>query len=144
MTAEVLPIYNIAAGKYDLTVSVGPGFNTRREEAATQMIEAARAFPGLMEVAGDLIAKNLDWPGASDIADRLSQQMEQRQQGGQPQADPAEMAKVQSAAMEAQAKIAIDQEKVRIDGFKAQTERMKVENEIRQPSPLPVPAQQGF
>ncbi len=140
---EILPIYDLASGKYDLTVSVGPGFNTRREEAATQMIEAARAFPGLMEVAGDLIAKNLDWPGASEIAERLAMQMQQRQQAqqqpqGQPpqQPDPAAMIKAQTDAMAAQAQVGIDQEKVRIDGFKAETDRIKVMHEIQQPTPL--------
>ena len=47
--AEILPIYDLSAGKYDLTVSVGPGYQTRREEAASQMIEAARAFRALAE-----------------------------------------------------------------------------------------------
>jgi hypothetical protein len=64
-------IYDLAAGKYDLTVATGPSFTTRREEAAMQMTEMVRAFPDAAPVIGDLIAKNLDWPGADEIAERL-------------------------------------------------------------------------
>lgn len=68
---EVLRIYDLSAGKYDLTVSTGPSFTTRREEAATQMTELIRAYPDAAPVLGDLLAKNLDWPGADEIATRL-------------------------------------------------------------------------
>ena len=30
-----------------------------------------QAAPQLMEVAGDLLVKNLDWPGADELAERL-------------------------------------------------------------------------
>jgi hypothetical protein len=58
-------------GKYDVTVTTGPSFTTRREEAAMQMTEFIRAFPQAAPVIGDLLASNLDWPGADEIAERL-------------------------------------------------------------------------
>lgn len=64
-------IYDLTVGKYDLVVSSGPSFTTRREEAAYQMTELLRAFPQAAPVIGDLYAKNLDWPGAEEIAERL-------------------------------------------------------------------------
>ena len=64
-------VYDLGAGKYDLTVEAGPSFTSRREEAANQMIELIRAFPQAAPVLGDLLAKNLDWPGADEIAQRL-------------------------------------------------------------------------
>jgi hypothetical protein len=64
-------IYDLKAGKYDLVVKSGPSFTTRREEAATQMMELIRAFPQAAPLVGDLVAKNLDWPGAEEIAKRL-------------------------------------------------------------------------
>lgn len=140
---EILPIYNLGAGKYDLTVSVGPGYQTKRQEAASQMIEAARAFPGLFEVAGDLIAKNLDWPGSSEIAERLTQRMQGEQQAqGQPQApaeqpDPSKMAKVQLEAQQLQIDAENDRTKNQIAGFNAETQRMKAVHEIQQPTRLP-------
>lgn len=141
-------IYALGVGRYDLTVSVGPGFNTRREEAATQMIEAARAFPGFVEIAGDLMAKNLDWPGADEIADRWKAMMAQKQGGqGQPQQpppDPAAMVKAQTDQFTAQTTAAQNQEKLRIEAFNAETQRLKTMHEISQPSRLRVPQPADF
>ena len=54
-----------------MRVGVGPSFRTRRQEAAGSMVELGRVFPQVMQVAGDLVAKNLDWPGADQLAERL-------------------------------------------------------------------------
>jgi ribosome-associated translation inhibitor RaiA len=64
-------IYALDAGRYDATVDVGPSFATKRQEAAASMIDISRANPAIMQTAGDLIVRNMDWPGAQDIADRL-------------------------------------------------------------------------
>lgn len=115
-------IHDFKAGKYDLAVTAGPSFTTKREEAASQMIELIRAYPAAAPVIGDLLAKNLDWPGADDIAERLKGMMDQ-QMGGQQQApDPAAIAKAQN-----------DAGKLQVDQFKAETERMEVENQMVSP-----------
>lgn len=64
-------IYDLTTGRYDLTVRAGPSFTSRREEAASQMIDLIRAYPAAAPVIGDLLARNLDWPGADEIAERL-------------------------------------------------------------------------
>lgn len=64
-------IFDLSVGKYDLTVSAGPSFNSRREEAAIQMDGFIKSFPQAAPIIGDLLAKNLDWPGAEEIAERL-------------------------------------------------------------------------
>jgi hypothetical protein len=66
-----LAMHDLTAGKYDLTVTTGPSFTTRREEAAMQMTEMIRAFPQAAPVVGPHLAKNLDWPGADEIAEEL-------------------------------------------------------------------------
>ena len=66
-----LRIHDVRTGRYDVTVKAGPSFTTRREEAAAQMIELIRAYPDAAPVIGDLLAKNLDWPGSDEIAKRL-------------------------------------------------------------------------
>ena len=63
---------DLTRGKYDTAISTGPAHSTRRQEAAASMMDAVRVFPQLMEVAGDLIAKAQDWPGADQIAERLA------------------------------------------------------------------------
>lgn len=62
---------DLTRGKYDVRASAGPSFRTRRIEAAASMVELARVFPQVLQVAGDLVAKNLDWPGADEMAERL-------------------------------------------------------------------------
>lgn len=63
--------YDLGVGKYDVTVDTGPSYETKRQEAVAVMSELTRAYPQIMQVAGDLFVKNMDLPGASDIAERL-------------------------------------------------------------------------
>lgn len=65
-------VFDLSAGRYDLTVRAGPSFASRREEAASQMIELIRAYPPAAPLIGDLLARNLDWPGADEVARRLA------------------------------------------------------------------------
>jgi hypothetical protein len=69
--AKDMRIYDLTLGKYDLVVRAGPAYSTRREEAADQMMQLIQAFPAAAPVMADLLAKNLDWPGADEVADRL-------------------------------------------------------------------------
>jgi hypothetical protein len=64
-------IYNLSAGKYDVVVETGPGYATKRQEALASMLDLTQAYPKIAEVAGDLMVKNMDWPGAAEIAERL-------------------------------------------------------------------------
>ena len=65
-------IYNPSVGKYDVAVSTGPSYYTKRQEAMVAMGEILQANPQLWAVAGDLFVKNMDWPGAQEIAERLA------------------------------------------------------------------------
>jgi hypothetical protein len=67
----ITKIFDLTTGKYDVTVSAGPSFTTRREESANQMMEFIRVFPQAAPLIGDLLAKTLDWPGSEQIATRL-------------------------------------------------------------------------
>src|SRR5690606_11649064 len=70
----IMAIHDLSIGKYDVTVTTGPSFTTRREEAAYSMTEALRAMPAAAPVIVPELAKNLDWPGADKIAEKLEQQ----------------------------------------------------------------------
>lgn len=59
------------AGKYDVTISSGPSFETKRQEAVASMADLTKSYPPLMQYAGDILVRNMDWPGAEEIADRL-------------------------------------------------------------------------
>jgi hypothetical protein len=64
-------LYALDAGKYDVTVDVGPSFASKRQEAVQAMLEVIRAYPQLAQFASDLLVKNMDFPGADALAERL-------------------------------------------------------------------------
>ena len=132
---EVEKIYELGVGKYDLPVRSGPRFPSRREEAATQMIELIRAYPAAAPVIGDLLARNLDWPGADEIAQRLSSLLPAQVRGEAPELSQARAAieKLSQALAQANRKLSDLQQdrahaarKLEIDAFEAQTNRMRV------------------
>ena len=63
---------DVTVGEYDVVMDTGPGYNSKRIEAVNSMMPMLSADPNLMNVAGDLIFRNMDFPGADTIADRLA------------------------------------------------------------------------
>lgn len=63
---------DVTIGQYDVVMDTGPGYNSKRQEAVDSMMGLLTADPGLMQQAGDLIFRNMDFPGAEIIADRLA------------------------------------------------------------------------
>lgn len=63
---------DVTVGEYDVVMDTGPGYNSKRIEAVNSMMPMLSADPNLMNVAGDLIFRNMDFPGAETIADRLA------------------------------------------------------------------------
>jgi hypothetical protein len=104
----------VTTGKYDIAVSTGPSFTTRRQEAATEMTEMLRAFPQAAPFIGDLLAKNLDWPGADEIAERLKALVP-----GQQQQIPDEV------------KQAIEEGKQRIQQLEAENQKLKLDQSTK-------------
>ena len=65
-------IYNPSVGKYDVCVTTGPSYMTKRQEALEAMGNLLQGNPDLWKVAGDLFVKNMDWPGAQEMAKRFA------------------------------------------------------------------------
>jgi hypothetical protein len=65
---------DVTVGEYDVVMETGPGYNSKRQEAYELMSNIAQAWPPFMQVAGDLLFRNSDIPGAEVIADRLAAQ----------------------------------------------------------------------
>jgi hypothetical protein len=63
-------INDLARGKYDVAITVGPSFATLRQEAAEAYGEIASRDPNVMMAAGDLVFKAMDLPYAEQIAER--------------------------------------------------------------------------
>lgn len=147
-------VFDLGVGKYDLTVTTGPSFTTRREEAATQMMELIQAYPDAAPIIGDLLAKNLDWPGADEIATRLKAMLPAQVQGeqggnaeaqaqveqitqqaqqimGELQKTQQELQQIKSDRRLDEMKLQNEQQKIQIDAYKAETDRMSAQAQAR-------------
>jgi hypothetical protein len=146
---------NIAFGKYDVVITTGASYTTRRVEAAEAMMEAVQVYPEIMQIAGDLIAKAQDWPGAEELAGRLQktvpphllsekERAEMGEQGPNQQQLMEQAAQVQEQMQLAQQELAkltqenqslklkaeIEAKQLEIKEFEAETDRIKVLAEI--------------
>ena len=65
-------VNDVRVGKYDVVMEVGPGYDTKRQEVVETMTQLLQIDRDLMKVAGDLIFRNMDFPGAEVVADRLA------------------------------------------------------------------------
>lgn len=64
-------LYDMTAGKYDVSVEVGPSYESKRMEVAENISNLLQAVPQIGQVASDILVRNLDFPGATELADRL-------------------------------------------------------------------------
>jgi hypothetical protein len=139
---------DLSVGKYDVAITTGASYTTKRVEAAQAMMEAIQVYPELMQVAGDLIVKAQDWPGAQELAERLVKTIppqllsdkekaemgnapdmnaimqQQAQAQEQMQAAMQELEKMKQENVTLKAKHDIEAQKLVIDQFKAETERL--------------------
>lgn len=146
----ITKVFNPLVGVYDVVVTTGPGFTTRRMEAFDAMSQMTQANPALWQVIGDQLVRNMDWPGAEDMAERLKvtllPQVQQMlgEQGEQTQIPPQVQMQIEqmgqqlqqlgqaleNAAAEADktrnegAKLQLEGEKIEVERYRAETERM--------------------
>lgn len=71
LTGEITTIYNLGVGRYDVQVSAGPSYGTKRQEGFDALTQMVQSMPQLGQVAGDLIMRLSDSPYADEMADRL-------------------------------------------------------------------------
>lgn len=138
---------DLATGKYDVAMTTGPSYTTRRVEAADAMMQAVQVWPQLISVAGDIIAKAQDWPGAQELATRLQKTIPPQYLDGEKDADgnvihagptPEQVQQLQQGLMETHQKLqettaenqqlktkaAVDIQKNQIDMYNAETQRI--------------------
>lgn len=138
-------IYNPSVGKYDVCVTTGPGYMTKRQESMEAMAQLLQGNPQLWQVAGDLFIKNMDWPGAEEMAARFrktidpkfldgetenpelaqaQQQMQAMQQEMQQMAGMLQNVQQSFEAREAERKDFETESKARVAEFEAETRRI--------------------
>jgi hypothetical protein len=111
------------------------------------MTDLIRAFPAAAAVVGPHLAKNLDWPGADEIAKDLEKlsPVNQQQQGLPPEIQQGlqkmqeQIAKLTAENQQLKGDRSVDLAKVQIDGFEADTDRIRVVHEITKPPEVHVP-----
>jgi hypothetical protein len=109
---------DLSQGAYDVRVKIGPSYATRRAEAADSMLQFIQAVPQAAGVAGDLVARNMDWPGADEIADRLKRMLPPQITGEAPPLDAQIAQAQQQAYQEALAQAHLN----RVQGLAAKSE----------------------
>lgn len=67
--------FDVTVGKYAVVVNTGPSYQTKRQEAVASQMALVSSFPQIMPVAGDIMVRNMDWPGAQKIADRMEKML---------------------------------------------------------------------
>ena len=95
-------LYNPNVGKYDVVVATGPGYATKRQEALEAMAQLLQGNPNLWAVAGDLFVKNMDWPGAQEMAKRFAKTIDPKlmEDGDKPPALQAAEQQMQAMGQE--------------------------------------------
>ena len=92
-------IYNPGVGKYDVRVTTGPSYMTKRQEAMEAMSQILQGNPQLWAVAGDLFIKNMDWPGAQEMAKRFAKTIDPKLLGDDDKSPELQAAEQQMQAM---------------------------------------------
>jgi hypothetical protein len=62
---------DLSKGSYDVEVTIGPSFQSARQEALDTLISFAEAMPQNAPLIADLIAKNIDTPDAQEMSKRF-------------------------------------------------------------------------
>jgi hypothetical protein len=127
-------IYNPGIGRYDVTVEVGPNYETRRQEAFHALTQIMGQDQDLMKVAGDLLFKAADFPMADEVAERLHRTIPPQILGEGPtpteqdmhekMAQMGQMIEHLSAALQ-DARTGKDIDEVKIKAYDAETKRLQ-------------------
>jgi hypothetical protein len=75
--------YQIDVGRYDVTVSTGPGYQTKRQQSAAELLELGKLFPEQMAQALDIVIGSLDLVQGDEIRERVTPPEYREQDGGQ-------------------------------------------------------------
>lgn len=101
-------INSLKNGKYDSTVTIGPSYQTARQETLQTLLDAAKVVPQINQVGGDLLVSKIDDPIASELAKRLRKPLiaqgiidptpeEKKNMAPPPPPDPMHVAEVKRA-----------------------------------------------
>lgn len=116
---------DITLGKYDVTYSTGPSYATKRQEAVDVLMTLMNTMPQVGNVTADIIVRNMDIPGADEIAARLAALMPPGIVD--PDSLPEKARKSVMARMQQQAQAQAQQQQLGVMQLQAQMQKMAAE-----------------
>jgi hypothetical protein len=119
--------FDLTVGRYDLIISTGPAYATKRAEAAQAMMEFIRYAPDAAKLVLDLIAKNMDWPGADEFAERFQKALPPELRPKKEEPDEEDMARAAAAEQEGQVRQFMTAAAMRKEGAQADEAEAKAE-----------------
>jgi hypothetical protein len=140
-TGKEVVINDLAMGKYDVIVTTGASYATKRTETADSMLRFAQAIPQVAEVAPDLIAENMDFANSDAIAERLKktlppqilskeEQEDLAEDTPEPQPDPNLVIQQQMQQMDMQIKqMEVEREKLKTEQEQLDTQQQAIKLE---------------
>ncbi|PHS61781.1 MAG: hypothetical protein COB09_17080 [Thalassobium sp.] len=74
-TGEQVTLNDLTIGKYDVTCTAGPSFNSRQQETVQGLLELAAIDPSIIALGQDILLNNISTPGIDKIAERSRHQL---------------------------------------------------------------------
>lgn len=124
---EPILLNDLSQGRFQVRVKIGPSYTTKRIEAADSMIQFVQAVPQAAAVMSDLIAKNMDWPGSDEIAERLKRAIPEEIRG--PDEEKGDITPEEQQRRQQQQQVAQQAQQLQLRG--AQAEIMKKEADAK-------------
>jgi hypothetical protein len=138
---KVATIFNPNVGRYAVEADIGPSFGTRRQEAFNAISQILQQNQELAKIAGDILFKNADFPGADELVERIKRTIppailgqgtppaeEQLQQQVQQLHDALgqAMQRIEEQHAKLQEKAGHSEDGHALDSYRAETDRLKV------------------
>lgn len=130
--------YKMADAKFDIVVTMGRAYSTKRMESFDMMQQIVQSAPQMLPMFGDILFKNSDMAGADIVADRFEKMLPpnlQKQPEGAPQIPPELQAQMQQMQQAHQALNAHAQQLEKAVGqlqFEKTAEIVKSQNRINE------------
>lgn len=64
------------SGEYSVTISTGATYEDQQAETQDKLLEIFKMNPGLMQLGGDILVRNMDFAESNELADRITQTMD--------------------------------------------------------------------
>lgn len=140
--AGVKGVFDLTVGTYDVEVSVGASYETKRQESVDMLLTLCQANPAIVPIIGDLVVQEMDFSGKKAIVQRLQRALPPQLQDQQNPTDPNQLAahnaqlmqqnqalmqQVQHITQILQTKQVENQGRLQVEGLKLQSAQVRAD-----------------